>query len=189
MQIQHVVDEIRTVVSCDDWRWDDRLRELAAEYARACREANERLRRCEEFLQRGLKAEAIQIAEAEPNLLDLAALLDFPGRSQWDDLAVMYELPRAESLLIPVVSELNAAYNEQLSLDGLLKKHRLLALARAPLPMRLGVLRRLAEADLESLFWEDDVRAMERVRLEQIEREASEARRRDDVATLDRLLQ
>jgi ABC-type transporter Mla subunit MlaD len=67
---QRIVDDIRTFVHASDQTCNDSLRALAAAYAAACKEANDRLRRCDEFLRQGLRSEAIRFAEAEPNLLD-----------------------------------------------------------------------------------------------------------------------
>src|SRR5690348_11723918 len=62
--------------------WED----VAAEYARLCREANDRLRRCGEFLSRGMRSESIHLAECQPNLLALAAALQIPDLPRWTRL-------------------------------------------------------------------------------------------------------
>ncbi len=188
MDAREVVDEIRSFLQSDDWRFDERLRELAQAYAELCREANRRLRQCEQLLQRQLKSEAVQLAEVEPKVLDLVAVLDFPERAEWDDVVVTYELPQAERLLTSVADELNRAYNDQLPLEQLLEKHRLLALARAPLAWRLAILRRLAQADPESFFWEDDIRDMERARLNQMQKQLAQASERLDTATVEEIV-
>jgi hypothetical protein len=99
------------------------------------------------LLQQGLRSEAIQLAEAEPKLLNVVAALDFPERSEWDDLVQMNQLTPAPMLPIEPARLLNEAYAEEDPLQDLLRRHRRLALQRAPLRSRIGVLRQLAAQD------------------------------------------
>ena len=84
---QRIVDDIRSSLSSTSVEGVDFLRAATADYAVACDEVNERLRQCGALLHKGLRSEAIQLCEMEPNLLEVAASLDFPERSQWDQLA------------------------------------------------------------------------------------------------------
>ena len=86
------------------------VREAASEYAEACRQANQRLRRCGEFLNRNLRSEAIQLSEAEPDLLEAVSTLDFAGRENWDSVVSLYNLSAVEPLLMEVAEALNEAY-------------------------------------------------------------------------------
>src|SRR5713226_10194189 len=95
---QRVVDEIRSFLQSNDQALTDSLKALAVEYAGACQEVNQRLRRCADFLHQGLRSEAIQLAQAEPALLDQVAVLDFPERAQWEDLSLTYSLPSPPKL-------------------------------------------------------------------------------------------
>src|SRR5215510_7754447 len=96
----HIVDDVRSFLQSADQTLSDHLKGLAAAYADACKEANRRLRRCEEFLQKGLRSEAIHLAQTEPDLLDLVAVLDFPERSQWEELLLTYGLPAPPQLML-----------------------------------------------------------------------------------------
>src|SRR4029077_815572 len=140
---QQTVDEIRSFLQSADQTLTDPVRQLATAYARACQEIGKRLRRCWEFLQQGLRSEAIHLAEAEPNLLDELATLDFPERKQWEEVCLSYGLASPGRLNFEAAEALNEAYADALPLDGLLRKHRLLALTRAPVAQRLSLLRRV----------------------------------------------
>src|SRR5688572_25278484 len=86
LDYQRIVEEIQAALLSQatlDW---DLLRDAAAEYAAVCEDVNERLGECERLLKRGLRSEAIQAAEREPNLLDCVSLLDFPELAQWQQL-------------------------------------------------------------------------------------------------------
>jgi hypothetical protein len=51
--VQGLVDEMRSCIRSADQTYNDSFKQLAAAYAEACRDANQRLRRCEEFLEKG----------------------------------------------------------------------------------------------------------------------------------------
>src|SRR6516225_2446967 len=89
---QEVVDELRSFLDAKDQTYSDQLKATAAQYAEACQQVNQRLRRCEEFLNKGLRSEAIHLAQTDPALLDLVAILDFPGRASWEEAAALYGL-------------------------------------------------------------------------------------------------
>src|SRR5437016_3892765 len=89
---QQIVDEIRSFILSADQTQTDAVKQLAAAYAAAGQEAGNRLRRCADYLQRGLRAEAIQLAEVEPNLLDELSILDFAERDQWEVVCATYGL-------------------------------------------------------------------------------------------------
>ncbi|MGP0064094.1 MAG: hypothetical protein ACLQGP_10915 [Isosphaeraceae bacterium] len=183
-----LIDQIRAALHSGDHGSNGRLAGLASAYASACQEATQRLGRCHRLLQQGLRSEAIQLAESEPKLLDTLAALDFPERAEWDNLVQMHDLPVAPRLPIEPARLLNEAYAEEDPLQDLLRRHRRLALQRAPLRLRIGVLSQLAAQDPGNPVWADDLRAFEAVRLLQIQEEASQAGRHHDSEAIGRLL-
>src|ERR1700747_2451391 len=106
-----IVDDIRSFLQASDQTFSDSLRSLAEAYNEACRETNARLRRCEEFLQKGLRSEAIHFAQTEPALLEVVAALDFPERPEWEQVALGYGLPPPPHLRIETAEALNRAYS------------------------------------------------------------------------------
>ncbi len=183
-----VIDQIRTALHAGDQARNGRLAALASAYAAACDEATQRLGRCHRLLRQGLRSEAIQLAESEPNLLDTIAALDFPERPEWDELVQMHDLTPAPKLPVEPARLLNEAYAEEDPLQDLLRRHRRLALQRAPLRSRIGVLRELATQDPGNAIWADDLRAFEEVRLLQIQEEATEVLRHHDTEAIGRLV-
>jgi hypothetical protein len=186
---QQIVDEIRSFLQSADQTLTDSVKQLATAYARACQEVSARLRRCGEFLQQGLRSEAIHLAEAEPNLLDELATLDFPERKLWEEVCLSYSLPSPGRLNFEAAEALNEAYAESLPLDGLLRKHRLLALMRAPVAQRLSLLRTIAGRDAGNAVWSEDIKTFEKVRLAEIEVEIRQAAAKEDVQRVTRLSQ
>jgi hypothetical protein len=188
LEYQRLVDEIQSAVYSLGTADPDLLREVAAQYAEACELANQRLRSCRQLLKQGLRGEAIQLAEQQPNLLDFVSMLDFPELPQWNQILYDWQMAVPPQLRIDVASELNEAYTDQQPLQLLLRNHRLLALGRAPLAGRIAVLRRIQQADPLNHTWQDDLRDWEKVRLKQLSSEAERAFTGQDGAALAALL-
>jgi hypothetical protein len=176
-----IVDDIRSFLHATDQTYTEPLRHLASEYAEACNKANERLRRCEEYLQRGMRSEAIQYAQAEPPLLDVVAVLDFRERMDWEQTAAMYGLTPPPRLRLETAEALNRAFAEEKPLEDLLRKHRRLALARAPLPDRLAILHKIWRMDAGNPVWGEDVVRLEQARFGQLREMMSVAAASQDV--------
>lgn len=170
-EIEAVIEQIQSVLAWEHDPDQEYMETLVADYSRNISAANERLRQCEALLSKGLRTEAIQQCEAEPNLLDLTAILDFPEVEFWADYVSQYELPPLPELMLGVAADLNDAYASEQPVAGLLKLHRLHALALSPLPVRIQVLRELARKDKSNPLWEEDLARYEDARLTQIETE------------------
>lgn len=183
LDYQRIVEDLRSFVR-GSGPLSETMRRRAEEYEAACHEVNERLRRCEDYLRQGLRSEALHFAEGEPVLLDAVAVLDFPGRAQWEQAATQHQLPSPPRLLLETAEALNRAYAQEQALADLLGEHRRLALARAPLRERLAVLHQLRARDAGNPLWHNDVAAFETVRFRQMREEVEQAAGRRDAATL-----
>jgi hypothetical protein len=161
---------------------------VAAAYASACEEVNARLSQCSHLLNRGLRSEAIQLAETEPNLLDAVATLDFPEHAHWCEILSEAGWPGPPALFIDAAIALNEAYSAEQPLRMLLRRHRLLALARSPLRMRIDTLRAIAGLDPQNAIWRGDLGTYEEARLRELDEEGLVARDRQDVARLAALV-
>jgi hypothetical protein len=157
---------------------------LASEYTKLVKEVNDRLRACDKLLGRGLRAEAIQQCETDPNLLDLTAILDFPEAEYWSDYVSQYELPPIPELLVSIAADLNDAYAAEQPVARLLKLHRLHALALSPLSDRILILRELVDTDSDNSHWIEDLEKYELARQTQIEESLEEAFQRKDTKAI-----
>ena len=165
---QYYIDDIQSAVFSPETAEPDFLRDSAAQYAEACAEANDRLREVARLLHRGLRSEALQLAEEEPNLLDTVASLDFPELPTWTEMLTGWGMAPPPPLLIELAADINQAYADQQPLESLLKQHRLFALARAPLAARIHTLRKINETDDSNAAWEADLALLEKARLKEI---------------------
>ena len=181
---QYYIDDIQSAAYSPETADPDFLRDAAAQYAEACAEANQRLRQVGQLLRRGLRSEALQLTEEEPNLLDFVGMLDFPEVPAWRDLLRQWGMAPPPALLIDLASDINQAYADHAPLESLLKQHRLLAMARAPLAGRVRNLRQIRVADPTNVAWEEDLKILETARIKQMDREIDAAFRRDDLDAL-----
>ena len=147
---------------------------------------NQRLRQVGQLLKRGLRGEALQLTEEEPNLLDFVGMLDFPELPAWRELLKRWGMAPPPALLIDLAADINQAYADQQPLESLLKQHRLLALARAPLAARTRILRQIRQADAANMAWEEDLKILETARIRQLDQEIDTAYRHDDLKVAHR---
>ena len=185
---EKIIERIQVVLNSENDPETVEMNDLVLDYNSAVNEANDRLRQCEELLSRGLRSEAIQLCESNPNLLDLTSILDFPEVDVWAYYVSQFQLPPIPELLIGVASELDEAYAEEQPLKALLRQHRLHALALSPLATRISVLREVIDIDVDNPAWAEDLQNYEKTRHSQIQSElaiAFKARNTSVVATLE----
>lgn len=182
-----VIDQIRAILKGRAAISREMLEPLVEEYSEQVARVNERLQRCEGLLRKGLRSEAIQLADLEPRLLDQVALLDFPELEDWEEILRLYSLDVPASLLLDVALQLQDAMLSEQPLSAVMKQHRRLAIARAPLSWRLRVLRQIARLDPGNPNWGEDVEAWEKVRLKELDREVDEAIQKSDLEVLQKI--
>ncbi len=184
LDYQHIVDDVRSTIDSQSVDAIDFLRAAAADYSMACDEVNQRLSQCGALLRKGLRSEAIQLCEIEPNLLDAVTILDFPERPDWIETAKRSAIAPPPPMLLDVAAALNEAYALEQPLAALLQRHRLLALAHGSLSERIYVLRQLADLDADNPVWQEDLKIFENERLKQIQAEVAVAEHANDVNKL-----
>ncbi len=187
LDYQRIVDDVRSSLYASGPGAADTIRMSTADYSLACDEVNLRLRHCGELLKAGLRTQAIQQSEIEPNLLDVVSTLDFPERDYWTQLCAQYGVSVPPPLMMDVAADLNEAYAVEQPMETLLARHRLLALAHSPLKMRIKTMRELAQVDTDNPIWREDLMVFERERQKEIQREAKDAANAGDVVAVVKL--
>jgi hypothetical protein len=170
-----ISDRIRRQMEQMDGLTAENLRPLAEEYAREVDQVNARLSECSLLLRKGLRSEAIQRASMRPNVLDWAAALDFAELEDWVGILQFLGITAPTNLDRDAAKHIQEAIVEEQSLEDLLRQHRRLAIAKAPLAWRLKLLRRIRDVDAINPVWADDQQAWETVRLKEIPGELSTA--------------
>lgn len=87
---------------------------LAEEYDLACRKADERLDLCASLIRQGNDYPALQVAEADPPLLDLITLLSFAGSKEWRMLCQDKNLPCPDGFDRYLVEKVNGLYGREI---------------------------------------------------------------------------
>jgi hypothetical protein len=189
IELRKLVNEIRSFVNAADQTADDHIASLATEFADVCQAINDRLARCADLLEKGNRSEALALAEEPPDILEAITILNFPEIDEWQELCGQYKWKRPPSLQIAVANSINDAYAKQTELNGLLGRHRLLALQRAPLGDRLAVLRQIMSVDRLTNFWQEDVERYEAARFGELIQLGNRAQHTSDAAAASRFLE
>jgi len=177
-----VFEELQTI-SVEEF---NRLQGLAQGYAAICHDINERAYQCQEFLGRGQRKEAVQLAKNAPDLKAIARAVDFRERGLWLDICEEYELPFPDIIDTDIVTVvIDEAYGQKRTIHSLLMLHRRMALGKAPLGDRLRVLRKLCKADAANVIWKDDLGVLEQARVEELIKKAERANRDGDLPLLE----
>lgn len=185
MDYQIIADRIELALTSLGAISDEELRELAEAYAKACQEVNQRLQDVHHLIKAGERSEAIRRADIPPRLLDAVEALDLPDRDAWVDICTLKRLPPPPEFLSQYVAELNEAYENEQGLAGLLRQHRLLALAQAPLAKRAEVLRQLVEAEPDNPVWVEDLQNLEKFWLDQLSQEIQQHLKSGNIDALE----
>jgi hypothetical protein len=174
-EIHELLESVRVTLNSSMNPDRERLDRFHHELDAEIRSANKRLRECDTLLADGHRSEAIQLAEQEPNLLELVSILDFPELPEWNDFVAELGLTVTPELQIDIATDLNGAYADDEPLERLMRRFRVHSLARAPLRSRIDLLRQIAKRDAGSDYWQDDLKSYEQARIRQMADEARDA--------------
>lgn len=188
-EINELVDEIQQVLVSESEPLLEELMDLAGRHEDYIYATIKRLKAVDALLSKGLRSEAIELAEREPNLNDVVIALDFPELDAWNELLAQFEMQPVPALPDNMAAELNDAYSVSAPVERLLQRHRTAALARAPLVTRIDILRRLANADSVNPAWPQDLKLFEQQRLTELKSDLEAAVREKNleaIAALER---
>ena len=180
-------ESIRPLLNSRDPRAVDGAVETATAYLAQCAAINQRLARCADYLRRGLRSEAVHLAECHPNVLRSVEDLQPTDPHELESLFTQLGMTAPEQPNAAVIADLRTARETELSLSSLLAQHRTLSVGQGPVRQRLTVLYALAQKDPTSPTWPSEIRQLEAERLKGIEREYKIAIRKSDLAALDEL--
>jgi hypothetical protein len=153
----------------------------------AIREVNERLAAAHQLIVAGRRAEAIEIAETPPHVIDEIAIWDSQLIRDWEYWSSQFGLPRLTRLRGDLASLLHGAYTTEHQLEHLLGRHRLLAIGRANLRQRIAVLSQLATADPSNPQWNRALVECQRRRLDQLAERTTQGHKHDDLQCLQQI--
>jgi len=183
-EIRSLLRSIESVLLRPTAAAEAELMGLAEQHEAIISAVSARLEQVEQLLQKGLRTEAIELAERDPNLNDLLTLLDFPELIAWNELLQQHGIQPVQGISVEAAAELNDAYHAAGSIERLLQHYRTVSLLRAPLNRRIAVLRQLAAKDSANAIWRADLKAFEKHRLRELRQEIDTAAAENDLQTL-----
>lgn len=157
--------------------------QLARDYARLCREANERLRVCAKYLEKELKGEALQLAHTQPDLIEMCDILDFDDGWMWRHLAAQRGWVISDLLDMRTFAALTVAEKGQTVPGPLVDAYRRAAVKRDDAES-IRCLRKLIIAEPANAAWKEDLKRFESRRVGALEEECKRALQADDAAAL-----
>ncbi|MDB5384721.1 MAG: hypothetical protein JWM11_367 [Planctomycetaceae bacterium] len=160
--IHEFIESFRHALSAPDSVQESALAAMLVIYGQQCDEANRRLRECVTLSQKGMYANAVALAEREPNLLDRSSALEIPERDILSTVATALGVKAPSLLNRDLIETLQETYQKGSSVESNLRVLHRLTLARAPLPTRLTIMRRLQIQDCNLPFIDADIRTFER---------------------------
>ena len=116
----HAIEVIRAVLKEESP--PSSVEEAALTYAQFCADAERRLDRVSAMLEKGSDYQALQVAEEEPPLLDLVAILSFGEEKNWHTYCEAHGFKTAVRLNAKMVQELENLYAKGISANHPLYK-------------------------------------------------------------------
>ncbi len=120
-EIRLLSSRLREELSKDPWE-DEAIRPLAAAYNSYCRALRTRLDQVRAVLEDGDKAQAIDLAEADPPVLDQLTILGSPDLSELEDWCKETGLPFEGRFDGQLIHRINEAFSDSGVRDGALEK-------------------------------------------------------------------
>lgn len=160
--IHEFIESFRQALSSPESAQEMPLPTMMVTYGQQCEEVNRRLRECAALSQKGMYANAVALAEREPNLLDRCSMLEIPERDILSTVATALGIKAPALLNRDLVETLQETYQKGSSTESNLRILHRLTLARAPLPARLVIMRRLQVQDSNLPYIDADIRTFEK---------------------------
>jgi len=180
---QRLVNQIRELVSHSGIDNAALSEDLAEQFTDLSYAVNERLNKCEEYLKKGMRSEAVHEAQVAPPLLELVATLDFAELQTWRKLCLELEIAPFPELRLDVATRLRDECSTEEMLSPLLKQYRRLV-HQGSRSEQIQVLRQIRELDPDNDVWLDNLAPLETEELELIIDATKAALRSENLAEL-----
>ncbi len=181
---QELVQQITELIGNDHQELTPAVEDVAEQYVGVCAEINARLLKCGEFLDKGMRSEAVHEALAPPPLLELIDVINAPEINRWRNFCADYEIALPPKLYLEIVDRLRNEISTEKGLAPLLKKYRRLV-HDGDRDGCIGVLREIQVRDPENTIWADNLRPLEEAQLGLLVEDARRALREQNLPKLE----
>ena len=180
---QQLILQIQQVLAAANIERNDALEDLAVQFAELCDTANQRLARCADYIDKGMRSEAVNEMHNSPDLLELSEYLLFDDVKKWRNLCIDMELAVFQPLDNEVLDKLRKAAAMEEKLAPMLRDYRRYVYEGNHRNCIL-MLRKIREADPDNPSWTENLRPLEQEELPRLVRNVEEALMDDDHARL-----
>jgi len=164
MNVAELASHVRAVLA-GDLTDAGEVREVAQQWSDLLTETMRRLDRASEWARRGLRTEALALAQMTPSIYEVAQCAQESSLAGWRDHCARHRLPRAPELPIDRLDQLTECHLQVDPLKDALARWRKLNIGRAAPTERLDQLRLLRRLDPANPIWTNDAPALERAAL------------------------
>jgi hypothetical protein len=161
---QQLIQSIVELIDNDQLERNPVVEEFAEQYAELCQDIVTRLQRCAEYLDRGMRSEAVHEATGAPSLLQLVEVVRFPELRKWANVVADLGLAAFPQIPPEIVERLRQECAVEAGLAPLLKEYRRLVY-QGDQPGSIRVLRQLRERDPQNPSWPQNLKPLEEARL------------------------
>ncbi|MBN2452005.1 MAG: hypothetical protein JXR77_16585 [Lentisphaeria bacterium] len=183
---QQLVQRIVDLIHSDQLERNPVLEEFAEQYAELCQDLVARLQRCAEYLDRGMRSEAVHEATSAPSVLELVEVVRFPELKKWGNIVTDLELAPFPQLPMDIVEKLRQECATEADLAPLLKEYRR-CVYQGDQEGSIRALRTLREKDPGNPSWPENLRPLEEARLPHLLHAADAALAQGDLNRLREL--
>ncbi len=185
---QQLVNQIREWLNSPEQETSPVVEDLADRYAEVCRELNERLQRCNSYLDKGLRSEAVYETQLPPPLFETVKTLNFDEREQWKAFCEKKGLTVPPDLDTDTVERLQEECDKEEFLNPLLQKYRRLV-HQGTVQERIDILHQIREHDPDNPSWAENLEPLEEERLPDLIATAESALEQNDLEEVKRVHQ
>ena len=157
---QQLIHQIQQVLGSASLEKNAALEDLALQFAELCDAANARLARCSDYIDKGMRSEAVNEAHNLPDLLVLADLLSFDGARKWRNLCADLEMTVFQPLDSNLLEKLRQAVARETDMEPLLREYRR-CVYQGDHRNCILLLRRIREADPDNPSWIANLQPLE----------------------------
>ncbi len=186
MPEERLVSQIRDFVRAENPEPTPEIEDLAEQYAELCEVVNERLIKCGDFLDKGMRSEAVHEMQVPPPLLEQVDVLNFREVTKWRNLCEDLGLRVFTPLRVDIVDRLRAEATTEEALAPLLNEYRRLV-HHGSRDERINILRRIREHDADNPVWYENLAPLEEAQLEELVPRIRQALEAEDIPALAKL--
>lgn len=154
--------------------------EMSMQFSDTCHALNDRLKKCADFLRKGMRSEAVQEALSQPSVFELAETLEFEEAKNWLNLCLDLGMVPAPELDLDTVEKLKTECTKEQLLEPLLREFRRLV-HTGTRDERIHILRRIRSHDEDNQVWRENLEPLEQEQLVELQRRAGQAMAAEDL--------